>query len=279
MIVESCYKHNEWLYEHYGGTMSDYKKIRWKSMIELLSKKEEVSVREIAQALEVSEMTVRRDLMDMESDRVIQRTHGGARLFNSASLVGENYVIGEQTQKNVQEKSIIGLKAASMVKANETIFLDSGSTTPFIAKYIERELPITVLCYTFLNALEFYSRKNTNLILSGGFFDRDSTVFHSSECYSFIKGIRADKAFISAAGVDSKLGLTTYFYFEADMKKLMIQSAKQIILVVDSTKFGKTSISHFADLDQVHTVITDSAIRESDATMLREKGIDLVIAE
>jgi DeoR family deoxyribose operon repressor len=104
-------------------------------------------------------------------------------------------------------------------------------------------------------------------------------VFHSSEYHSFLKGIRADKAFISAAGVDSKLGLTTYFYFEADMKRLMIQSAKQIILVVDSTKFGKTSISHFADLDQVQTVITDNAIREEDAAMLREKGIDLIIAE
>jgi DeoR family transcriptional regulator, deoxyribose operon repressor len=259
--------------------MSDYKKGRWKSMVELLSKKAEMSVKEIAQILNVSEMTVRRDLTDMEKDRVIQRTHGGARLFNSASLVGENYVIGEQTQKNVQQKSTIGLKAASLVRANETIFLDSGSTTPYIAKYIDKELPITVLCYTFLNALEFYNRKNTNLILSGGFYDKDSTVFHSSEYHSFLKGIRADKAFISAAGVDSKLGLTTYFYFEADMKRLMIQSAKQIILVVDSTKFGKTSISHFGDLDQVQTVITDNAIREEDAAMLREKGIDLIIAE
>ena len=259
--------------------MSDYKKGRWKSMVELLSKKAEMSVKEIAQILNVSEMTVRRDLTDMEKDRVIQRTHGGARLFNSASLVGENYVVGEQTQKNAQAKSTIGLKAASLVRPNETIFLDSGSTTPFIAKYIDKELPITVLCYTFLNALEFYNRKNTNLILSGGFYDRDSTVFHNSECHAFLRGIRADKAFISAAGVDSKLGLTTYFYFEADMKRLMIQSAKQIILVVDSTKFGKTSISHFADLDQVQTVITDNAIREEDAAMLRDRGIDLIIAE
>jgi DeoR family deoxyribose operon repressor len=259
--------------------MSDNKNSRWRSIVELLSQHGDMSVKEIARILEVSEMTVRRNLAEMENNRVIQRTHGGARLFDTSRLMGENYVVGEQTQKNVTQKSMIGLKAASMVKANETIFLDSGSTTPFIAKYIDKDLPITVLCYTFLNALEFYNRKNTNLILSGGFFDRDSTVFHSAECYSFLKGIRADKAFISAAGVDPKLGLTTYFYFEADMKRLMIQSAKQIILVVDSSKFGKTSISHFADLEQVHMVITDNGIRGEDAAMLREKGIELVISE
>ena len=79
--------------------------------------------------------------------------------------------------------------------------------------------------------------------------------------------------------MDSKLGLTTYFYFEADMKKLMIQSAKQIILVVDSTKFGKTSISHFADLDQVQYRDHGHWDPEEDAAMLRERGIELIIAE
>jgi DeoR family deoxyribose operon repressor len=238
-----------------------------------------MTVRQIAEILTVSEMTVRRDLSEMESDRVVQRIHGGARLFDSASLIGDNYIVGEETHRNAQQKSMVGLKAASMVNANETIFLDSGSTTPYIAKYIDRELPITVLCYTFLNALEFYNRKNTNLILSGGFYDRDSTVFHSSEASRFLKGIRVDKAFLSAGGVDERLGLTTYFYFEADMKRNMIQSAKSVILVVDSTKFGRSSISHFADLDQVNIVITDPGIGNDDAAMLRNRGIELIIAD
>jgi DeoR family transcriptional regulator, deoxyribose operon repressor len=262
-----------------GDAMNEDKKDRYKSIVALLSQKSEMTVKDIAKILNVSDMTVRRDLADMETERVVQRVHGGAHLFDSSSIIGENYVIGEETQRNSQQKSRIGLKAASMVKPNETIFLDSGSTTPFIAKYIDKEMPITVVCYTFLNALEFYNRKNTNLILSGGFYDRDSTVFHSSESNTFLKGIRADKAFISAAGVDSKLGLTTFFYFEADMKKLMIQSAKNIILVVDSTKFGKSSISHFADLTQINTVITDAGVHEEDAAMLRDRGIDLIIAE
>jgi DeoR family deoxyribose operon repressor len=258
--------------------MAEDKRARWKNIMTLLSQKGEMSVKETAQTLSVSEMTIRRDLIDMETERLISRTHGGARLFDPTSLIGDSYIIGEQTERNVGQKSRIGLKAASLVQPNETIFLDSGSTTPFIAKYIDKELPITVLCYTFLNALEFYSRKNTNLIMSGGFFHRDSTIFHNAECLSFIKGIRADKAFISAGGIDARLGLTTYFYFEVDIKKAMIQSAKQIILVADSSKFGKTSVSLFGGLEQVHTVITDSEIRREDAEMLRERGIELIIA-
>ena len=259
--------------------MSEEKKTRYRRIVGLLSENGEMTVRDIAKILTVSDMTVRRDLSEMESERIVQRMHGGARLFDSASIIGDNYIVGDETQRNSQQKSLIGLRAASMVGPNETIFLDSGSTTPYIAKYIDHDLPLTVLCYTFLNALEFYNRKSTNLILSGGFYDRDSTIFHSSEAGLFLKGIRVDKAFVSAGGVDAKLGLTTYFYFEADMKRLMMQSAKSVILVVDSSKFGKSSISHFGDLDQVNTVITDAGIGDDDADMIQARGIELIIAE
>jgi len=259
--------------------MSDDKTLRWKNIMALISQKGEMSVKETAELLGVSEITIRRDLTEMKNERLVSRTHGGARLFDLGSMIGESYVVTEQSEKNAGPKSTIGLKAASLVKANETIFLDSGSTTPFIAKYIDKQLPITVLCYTFLNALEFSGRKNVNLILYGGFYHRDSTIFYNPEGLSFIRGIRADKAFISAAGIDEKLGLTTYFHFEVDMKKAMIQSAKQIILVVDSSKFGATSVSFFAGLDQVHTVVTDAGISPRDAEMLRQRNIEVIIAD
>ncbi|MGA2613757.1 MAG: DeoR/GlpR family DNA-binding transcription regulator [Spirochaetia bacterium] len=254
------------------------KKEHWKSVVQLLSQNGDMSVKEIARFLDVSEITTRRYLMQMEKERLIDRTHGGARLFDSSRMVIERYTIGEHSEQSARQKSLIGLKAASLVQPNETIFLDSGSTTPYVAKYLDKDLPLTVVCYTFLNALEFYNRKNTNLILLGGFYDRDSTIFHGSQDSSFLRGMRADRAFISAAGIDARLGLTTFFYFEADIKKMMVQSAKQVILVADSSKFGKTSVSHFADLSQVHVVITDQGVRSEDAVMLRDRGIQLIIA-
>ena len=244
----------------------------------MLNQKSELSVKEIAEMLHVSDMTVRRDLNELEKQGIIRRTHGGATLLDPSSSVRDPYILGEQTAKNVREKSMIGIKAASLVRPDETILLDSGSTTPFVARHIDKDLPLTVLCYTFTNALEFYPRKNANLILLGGFFHRDSNIFHSVENRALISNIRADKAFISTGGLDPDLGLTTYFYYEADIKREMIRSARQIILVTDSTKFGKISVTHFAGLDEVDTIITDEGISDEYREILADRGIELLIA-
>ena len=244
----------------------------------MLNQKSELSVKEIAEILQVSGMTVRRDLNELEKQRIVRRTHGGAMLLDPSSSVRDPYILGEQTAKNAREKSMIGVKAASLVRPDETILLDSGSTTPFIARHLDKDLPLTVLCYTFTNALEFYPRKNANLILLGGFFHRDSNIFHSVENRALISNIRAEKAFISTGGVDPELGLTTYFYYEADIKREMIRSARRIILVTDSSKFGKISVTHFAGLDEVDTIITDGGIPEEYRKILADRGIELIIA-
>ena len=262
---------------HEPTTMGNNKRERLKRILSLLNEQSDASVREIARELEVSEMTVRRDLSQMENERLLRRTHGGAVLTEPGALA-DSYVLGEQTHKNARQKNSIGIKAAELVNAEETIFLDSGSTTPYIARHIDRDAPLTVLCYTFKNALEFYPRKDTNLILLGGYFHRDSNIFHSEECRNLIRSIRADKAFISAAGVDAELGLTTYFYFEADIKKELMRAAKQIILVADSSKFGRVSTTYFAGLSEVDVVVTDAGITEEQRQLLENLEIELIIA-
>ena len=87
-------------------------------------------MKDIAEMLQVSDMTVRRDLNELEQRGTIRRTHGGATLLDPSTSVRDPYILGEQTTKNVREKNLVGIKAASLVQAHETIFLDSGSTTP-----------------------------------------------------------------------------------------------------------------------------------------------------
>ena len=259
--------------------MSYERRKRIKNIVNLLNQSAELTVKEIAEMMRVSDMTVRRDLNELESKGTIRRTHGGAQLLDPASSVRDPYILGEQTLLHAREKNLIGMKAASLVKPHETLFFDSGSTTPFVAKHLDPELPITVLCYTFTNALEFYPRKNANLILLGGFFHRDSNIFHSVENRALVRNIRADKAFISTGGLDAELGLTTFFYYEADIKREMIHSARQIILVADSTKFGKISVAHFAGLDEIDTIVTDDGIAEEHRKILFDRGIELIVAD
>lgn len=259
--------------------MTYERKKRLGNIFNLLKQENELSVKDVSGLLHVSEMTIRRDLDILVQQGIINRTHGGAVLLDPNKRGSSTYILGEQLTKNTREKNLIGIKAASLVRPNETIFLDSGTTTPFVAKNLHPEIPITVLCYTFTNALEFYPRNNTNLILLGGLFHRDSNIFHSVESYELVRNTRADKAFISTGGLDPKMGLTTFFDYEAVIKREMIRSARHIILVADSTKFGVISVTHFADLDGIDTIITDDGLSEKYRKILLDRGIELIIAD
>lgn len=258
--------------------MSFKQKKRISALLYNLHQKNEVSIKEISEMMHVSQMTIRRDLDVLERQGIIKRIHGGAVLLDPNTIKDYPYIHGEQKTKNIHEKNLIGVKAASLVQPHEIIFLDSGTTTPFIAKNIKPDLPITVICYTLANALEFYQRSNANLILFGGLFHRDSNIFYSAESRAIIRNTRADKAFISTGGFDPEMGLTTVFDYEAIIKCEMIRSAKRIILVTDSTKFGKISVNHFAELDEIDTIITDDGISNEYRQILVDCGIELIIA-
>jgi len=259
--------------------MTYERKTRLRNIINLLNQEKELLVKEVSGIMHVSEMTIRRDLDTLAQQGVINRTHGGAGLLDLNTSVRYPYILGEQTTKNTREKNLIGIKAASLVQPNETIFLDSGTTTPFIGKNLSPDLPITVLCYTFTNALEFYPRKDTNLILLGGFFHRDSNIFYSFENIELIRSTRADRAFISTGGLDPDMGLTTFFSYESAIKREMIRSARHIVLVADSTKFGNLSVNHFAELDEIDTIITDDGLSEEYRKILVDRGVELIIAD
>lgn len=259
--------------------MTDEKKKRLMNIVSLLHQKEEMTVKEIAGLLNVSDMTIRRDLTDLEKERQVIRTHGGAKIFDPSLGVDSAYFIGEQMEQRVLEKNAIGMAAARQIKAHETVIMDSGSTMPFIARYLDRNIPVTVVCNTFQTACELIQNRHVNLVLTGGYFHRDSNVFHSREGCDLIRSIRAEKAFISAAGIDEHLGLTTFFYFEAETKRAIIESSKQVILTVDSTKFGKVSTSFFTDLDRVNTIVTDSGISDQYRDIIDRRGIELIVTD
>lgn len=258
--------------------MSNQQKTRLNNLIDLLKQKLELSVSEAARLMQVSEMTIRRDFDLLKDQGIIDRTHGGAVLLDPNVSTGYRYILGEQFTKNTFEKNAIGIKAASLIQPQDTIFLDSGTTTPFISKNLQPDLPITVVCYTFTCASAFYHRENTHFILAGGLFHRDSNIFYSKESLELVRNIRAEKAFISTGGFDLKMGLTTFFDYEAGIKREVINSARQIILVADSTKFGKISLTHFADPSDVDIIITDHGLSEEYRKIIKDKGIELIIA-
>ena len=252
---------------------------RMKQILEMLQREGEVTVKTLSDKLLTSEMTIRRYLDDLEENGLIKRIHGGAVPISSFNITENNkYLIGNEISKNVNLKSAIGYCAAMMINENETIGFDIGTTVPLIAKYIPGDKKISAVCVSFECAYELYNKKNTNIILPGGYLDRDSDVLYSEEGVSFLSKIRTDKVFISAAGIEKKLGLTCYHNLHVTIKNILMRSSKQVIVVADSSKFGMVSPAHFGDLLSVDTIITDNNISAEYRETIENLKINLIIA-
>jgi DeoR family transcriptional regulator, deoxyribose operon repressor len=251
---------------------------RIKHIINTLQVKNAISIKKLIKEFDVSEMTVRRDLTLLADDGIVELIPGGAILKTDAERDEERYLITHAEMKRTREKMKIGKKAASMIEPNDTLVIDVGSTTEYIAKFMQEEFPVTVLCYGLNILVDIYRKKNCNPIFAGGYFHDNTLMFESREGINLIKRTRADKAFISAAGVNEQLGVTCPHHYEVDTKQAVLKSAKTKILVTDSTKFGKVKIAYFADLQEFDVVITDSEIPEEYIKIIRNIGLDLYMA-
>ncbi len=177
----------------------------------------------------------------------------------------------------MEEKIKISRKAASLVEPNDIIIIDTGSTPENLPKFIPENMPITIICYTLNILLNIYENKNWRLIFPGGYFHEDTLMFERPEGIEMIKKIRANTAFITAAGVSEKLGLTCATPYEKNTKRAVLESSDKKILLVDSSKFGKIKVSHFAELADFDAIITDSGISKEFKNIIKNSGITLYV--
>jgi DeoR family deoxyribose operon repressor len=234
------------------------------------------SIRELTKKFDVSEMTIRRDLNQLAHENLVDLIPGGAILKRPEDAESRYLVTNEESVRTI-EKLKIGQRAVSLIEPNETIILDIGTTTEYLAKFLREDAPITVLCYTLNTLVEVFKKKNCSIIFAGGYFHPQTMTFESAEGIELIKRTRADKAFVSAAGIHDELGVTTVYPHELQAKKTIMSSAKSRILVVDSSKFGTTKSVYFAEIADFQTIITDSGIPEKYATFIRDRGIELIV--
>ena len=251
---------------------------RMREIVNIIQVQSFASIALLKERFDVSEMTIRRDIGALANDGIIRQVPGGAIMAPAQDTEDEKYIVTQQESLHVREKLSIGQRAAACVQPNDTIILDIGSTTEYVAKFIRDDAPLTVMCYTLNSLIEVYRKKNCRIIFPGGYFHSDELMFESQEGIALIKRTRADKAFISAAGVHRDLGATTVYPYELEVKKAVMQSAKTKILIVDSSKLGKTKSIYFADISDFDTVVTDANITSEYADFFRELGIELIIA-
>jgi DeoR family transcriptional regulator, deoxyribose operon repressor len=255
------------------------KEDRLKHILTKLSVSGFADIKELSEKLKVSEMTIRRDLKELSENRLIKLIHGGAVLQRDESVNQDQdkYLIERAESVKIQEKIKICQKAASIVTKNDIIVIDTGSTTENIPNFIPKNMPLTIVCYALNILLKVYENENWKLIFPGGYFHSNTLMFESVEGNKNIQRMRANKAFISAAGISDKLGVTCATLYEKETKRSVIESSNTKILLVDSSKFGKIKISHFANLTDFDVIITDKGIPKDYIETINNLGIELHI--
>ncbi len=255
--------------------------IRYQSIVAILRKRGEVSTRQLAEILHTSEMTIRRDLNYLEEQGLIVRKYGGAYLTDRFPGDEEgsaySWYFGKEIGVNVREKSLVGRQAVSLIRPNETVAFDMGTTTHFIAHYLSRELALNAICISYDCFAELYNKPLVQIILPGGQLLRETNSFYSEEGIELLKKKRTDKVFISTGGIHKDLGLTVHYDYQVKLKRILMESSKQVILVSDSSKIDKVTPVHFAELKEINTFITDDGIPNDYADFVRALGIELMI--
>lgn len=251
---------------------------RLNRLIELLETMNGSSVKELAALLGVSEMTIRRDLKLLAENKVV-KTSAGTAIYNPQNQIKKftgEYELVRAARQHDQEKERIGRRAAEMIQPGDTILIDTGSTTIKMVPFISSGRSLTAICYN-ANILNGLMGKGISLIFAGGYFHSNTQMFESEEGIALIRRTRAEKAFISAAGVHQTLGVTCANRYEIAMKEAVIDTSRQKILLADSSKFGVVKSSYFTDLTAFHTVITDKSLPDEWKEYFKEAGIELYL--
>lgn len=245
---------------------------RYKLIMELLKKHQRVKVNTLTEELGVSESTIRRDLQELEEQGLLKRTHGGAVLVGKLSF---EPTMGEKAEFMQEEKRQIGILAASLIKDNETIFLDAGTTTLKIAEFINAK-NVTILTNSLPIALELAQKSDINLILAGGQLRWQTHALVGPVTEEFIRNFRVDKAFIGVNGISVEEGITTPNIVEAYTKKAMIEIAKEVIVVADHSKFEKSYFTTIATMEKIDLLITDDKTPQELIEKFIEAGVGVI---
>jgi len=255
---------------------------RLQSIISYLKHHSGASIHEIATAMEMSDITTRRDLYELRDRNLIHYISGVA--IYSPPLPPEHdpaqkpYKLCAEKQVNFDKKAKIGRLASTLLQPGDNIIIDTGSTTEQFAQQIPENMPMTALCYNVNIMNELVQRREIKLLSAGGTYHRNTQMFESPEWLELINRTRASKVFLSAAGVSEQLGITCVNQYEVPVKKAIIEASLSRILLVDSSKFDVIRPAFFAQLSVVDMIVTDDGISQCWIDLLCERNIQLHIA-
>jgi DeoR family transcriptional regulator of aga operon len=247
---------------------------RHKYILDELNRAGFVSVSDLAKNMEVTMVTIRKDLKLLEDKGLLYRSHGSA---TPVSPYVSDRSVSIKKLEQVEEKGKIAQKALEYLEDNEAILIGSGTTVVAFAQAIPKNKPLTVLTAAMNVTLALIDSSEIELVQLGGVVRKSSSSAVGHYAEDMLKNFACNKLFLSVDGISLEHGLTTSNMMEAHLNAQMIRNVQKTIVLADSKKFGKKGFGKICDLEDVDVIITDTGIPELYQLKLEEKGIEVVL--
>lgn len=252
------------------------KEERHKQILEALMHHESMPVASLSLLLDVSAVTIRKDLTELESARKLYRTHGKAVLINP--YINNRPVI-EKEKLARSEKAMIGRKAAELISQDDSIIIASGSTVLAFAQCIRSVQRLTVISASLKVSELLGDDANIQVMQLGGVLRHSSLSVVGKHAESALGEFCCSKLFMGVDGIDLEFGLTTTDMREADLNRAMMRTAQKTIVLADSSKFRRRGFSKIANIADVDTIITDSNIPPAVCRAIEDTGVELIVVD
>jgi DeoR family transcriptional regulator, aga operon transcriptional repressor len=249
---------------------------RRREIVKMAQREGRVSIADLVRRFDVSRVTLRADLRQLAEEQALVRCYGGAMLPQEAS---QDVPLTIKQSIHHAEKVRIGVAAARLIRPQQTVILDSGSTSAEVARSIKKTKKegLTIITHALNIALEFTDYPHASVIMLGGLMRHVSGSFVGPQAERAIQELHAHHFFLGVDGIDPGIGLSTPDLLEAQLNAAMIKVAQEVTVVADASKIGRRSLSVIGSMSLVKRMITDDRVSDEMAHKFRKSGIEVVI--
>ena len=249
---------------------------RQKRILDLLEAEGEIKVENLADRLNVSQVTMRKDLDILETQGLVERIHGSA-IFSQRTRFNGAFL--EELQTQATAKKLIAQAAVDYIKEGDSIILDAGTTTFWLAQALAGKFKSLLVITNSLPAAFELSKAGYKILLIGGEVLNHSLALTGPITVNNLESYHVDRAFLGTSGISLSHGYSTADSNDADVKEQMIRAAEKTYILTDSSKFERNCLVSFADFSDIHLTITDGGISSKVLKEFQKRGIELRVVD
>lgn len=249
---------------------------RHQLILKKLEEERKVNIQELSDLMMVSGVTIRKDLKILEDKNLLFLTRGGASINNPYTI---ERPIDEKELINEKEKQRIAKAAFSLIGENDSIIIGSGTTVFYLARSLHPSKRLTVITPALKVAMELCHRPNVEVLQLGGMLRPSSTSVAGSIAERILEDISSGILFLGADGIDTNFGISITNLTESSLNQKMMDVAQVIVILADSSKFGRRGLGRICGVEQVQYIVTDAGVSPTVVKQLEEKGVRVIIAD